>query len=158
MKYHILALLWAVCLFAGCKKHGVSSQAVVDEARIKAYLTANQIIAQQDSSGLFYDIINEGDSIHRPMLTSSITVNYMGTLLDGTIFASTTNSNDSTTTPITLLLSQAVPGWQIGLQKITQGGSILLIIPSALGYGNKPAGPIPANAVLIYRIELLNVQ
>jgi FKBP-type peptidyl-prolyl cis-trans isomerase FkpA len=157
LKYHIVLLIVGFALLGACKKQHPESQALIDEARIKAYLTANHIQAIRDSSGLYYYIQNEGDSVNRPGLGSTITVNYMGTLLNGTVFTSTVNANDSTTTPLTFPLANTVPGWQIGLPKITKGGSMLLIIPAALGYGNKPQGDIPANSVLIYQIELLEV-
>ncbi len=157
MKYLLVLGLASLMLEGSCKKAALQSQAVIDEARIKTYLTTNKIQALRDSSGLYFEILSPGNGVNYPGASSMITINYMGTLLNGTIFSSTTNSNGTGTTPITLQLGTTVTGFQIGVEKISKGGSILLLIPSALGYGKVQQGQIPPNSVLIYQVELLQV-
>lgn len=144
-------------LAGSCKKAALLSQAAIDEARIKTYLTANKIQALRDSSGLYFEILSPGDGVNFPNASSTITINYMGTLLSGTVFSSTSNSNGSGTTPITLQLGTTVTGFQMGVEKISKGGSILILIPSAMGYGRLQQGQIPPNSVLVYQVELLQV-
>ena len=86
--------------FASCKKSSSSfdanAQAATDDAAIQAYLKANSIVAVKDPSGLYYKIVTQGTGAS-PIATSTVTVNYSGKLLDGTVFDSGTAS--------TLLLS-----------------------------------------------------
>ncbi len=118
-----------------------------DKATIDAYLKSKNIVATKDSSGLRY-VINSMGTGDNPLPSSTINVTYTGTFLsNGTQFSSGTG---------TYFLSNLIPGWQIGLPFIKQGGSITLYIPSGLGYG--PAGTsdgvIPSNANLIYTVQL----
>ncbi|MFN9955636.1 MAG: FKBP-type peptidyl-prolyl cis-trans isomerase, partial [bacterium] len=72
-------------------------------------------------------------------------------LLDGTIFDQTTG-NQTATFP----LANLIPGWQEGIPLLQKGGKGTFLLPSALGYGPNPVGPIPANSVLIFEIELID--
>jgi FKBP-type peptidyl-prolyl cis-trans isomerase FkpA len=51
-----------------------------------------------------------------------------------------------------------IPGWDQGVDGMKVGGKRTLVIPATLGYGAEGAGPIPANANLIFDVELLDVQ
>jgi peptidylprolyl isomerase len=88
---------------------------------------------------------------------ATITVNYTGTLQDGTVFDSSYERNE----PFTLQLGagSVIPGWEQGLQGMKVGGKRRLTIPPSLGYGAQGAGStIPPNATLIFDVELLQVQ
>lgn len=142
-------LLIIICLsIAACKKSSVSAaqQASIDDAKIQAYIKANNINATKDASGLYYQVITPGNGSY-PSSSSTVTVNYTGKLLDGTVFDSGTLSGQS--------LSGLIRGWQIGIPYINTGGRILLIIPSGLGYGATATGSIPANSVLVFTIDLI---
>ena len=144
-----LCLLALIGLSSCSKSSNVGDQAKVDDQLIQAYIQANHIAAVKDSSGLYYQIENAGTGT-TPTLQSKVTVTYTGKLLDGTVFDSETN--------VSFLLNSVVQGWQIGLPKIRSGGSILLLIPSALGYGSQQVGSIPPNSVLVFDIKLVSVQ
>lgn len=86
-----------------------------------------------------------------------ITVNYSGTLTDGTKFDSSYDRG----TPFTFNLGagEVIQGWDQGFAGMKVGGKRKLTIPSSLGYGATGAGGvIPPNATLIFEVELLNVE
>lgn len=157
MKKIFLFLAFFTLVFSACKKSSTTTptvdpaaQAKIDDDKIQAYLKANpSITATKDPSGLYYQVITQGSGT-APTVNSTVRVAYRGTLLDGTQFD--TNANFSSP------LKNLIKGWQIGIPFIKPDGRILLIIPSALGYGNNPQSGIPANSVLVFTIDLFAVQ
>ncbi len=105
-------------------------------------------------SGLQYRIIHSGppDGL-RPKLADEVKVNYEGKLLNGEVF----NSSFDRGSPAVLQVREVIPGWQEALQLMRPGDEWLIYVPPALGYGDKPAGPIPPGSVLVFRLELLGV-
>jgi len=147
-KYLLIFSLLLVTGFSACKKTAsvdTAAIAAADDASIQAYIKTNNITATKDPSGLYYSIIKPGTGSY-PTATSSVSVNYTGTLLNGTIFDTAASTSFS--------LAGVIKGWQIGIPHINTGGTILLLIPSALGYGTSASGSIPANSVLIFTIGL----
>lgn len=87
----------------------------------------------------------------------TITVNYQGNLLDGTIFDSSWNRNEPFTTSIGI--GQVIAGWDQGMVGMREGGRRILVIPSDLAYGNEGAGAlIGPNSPLVFVVDLLRVQ
>ena len=104
-------------------------------------------------SGLQYEPIVEGDGKY-PVDTSRVTVNYSGTLIDGSVFDSNEGGE-----PVTFRLNQVIRGWTEGLQLMSVGSKYKLYVPAELGYGKRSPSPvIPPNAVLIFEVELLDVE
>ncbi len=148
MKRYILSLFLFIAAFSSCKKDtpfDPVKQAATDDAAIQAYIKANSITATKDPSGLYYQVITPGTGAY-PTKNSLISGQYTGKLLNGTVFDSNSIPNEP--------LSGFITGWQIGIPYINTGGRILLLIPSALGYGNSTNGSIPANSVLIFTFDL----
>lgn len=88
---------------------------------------------------------------------AKITVNYAGTLTDGTKFDSSFDRDE----PFTFVfgVGQVIPGWDEGLAGMKVGGKRKLTIPPDMAYGEAGAGDvIPPNATLIFEIELLEVE
>lgn len=85
-----------------------------------------------------------------------ITVNYEGTLDDGTIFDSSFKRNQ----PFQFILGagQVIKGWDLGVKGMKVGGTRELKISPALGYGEQAIGPIPANSNLNFKVELISVE
>ena len=104
-------------------------------------------------SGLQYEVINLGDG-PMPDETSTVSVFYEGTLLDGTVFDSSYDTGDTVSFP----LNGVIPGWTEGLQLMPVGSTYKFYIPSTLAYGSRGQGPIPANSTLIFKVELLEVK
>ncbi len=91
---------------------------------------------------------------------SQVTVNYTGTLPDGTIFDSNVNPQFGHVAPlpITVGVGQVIKGWDLGLIGMKVGGTRTLVISPDLGYGNVQKGPIPPNSTLTFTVQLLSVQ
>jgi FKBP-type peptidyl-prolyl cis-trans isomerase len=86
-----------------------------------------------------------------------VTVNYVGTLKDGTKFDSSYDRNQ----PFDFQLGggQVIKGWDQGVVGMKVGGKRKLVIPAVLAYGDQSPSPtIPPNSDLVFEIELLNVQ
>ena len=116
-----------------------------------AYLAENakQAGVVTTKSGLQYRIVKPGTG-RKPMAEDTVTVNYRGTLIDGTEF----DSSYSRGQPATFPLSGVIAGWTEGVQQVQEGGKIELVIPPALAYGDK--GPL-ANQVLVFEVELIKI-
>jgi FKBP-type peptidyl-prolyl cis-trans isomerase len=88
----------------------------------------------------------------------TITVNYIGSLLDGKVFDASANHGD-TGFSFVLGAGMVIKGWDQGLVGMQEGGTRRLVIPAALAYGNQEVGGvIPANSTLVFEVELLKVE
>ena len=161
MMKKLLILGSLTVLFASCIKDAPDSGCPYKESSVVAptseitslqnYITANRPAAIQHSSGLFYEILNPGTGTVTPGVCNTVTVKYSGYLTNGTKF-------DENLTGVSFSLGQLIIGWQKGIPLIKKGGSINLYIPPSLGYGNTATGSIPANSILIFNIQLTEVQ
>ena len=139
-------------LVQSCKKDDTATkQAQIDEQIIKDYLDSNDIVAQRHESGLYYVITDEGDGVH-PTESSTVQVYYKGYFTNGDIFDQTSNG------PVSFPLNNLIPGWQIGIPLLKEGGGGTFFLPSALGYGSSGTSSVPPNSVLIFDIDLVSVQ
>lgn len=86
----------------------------------------------------------------------SVTVHYVGTLTDGTKFDSSRDRGTPFTFP--LGAGRVIKGWDDGVAGMKVGGTRILVIPPALGYGDVDNGPIPAGSTLNFEVELLGVE
>ncbi len=105
-------------------------------------------------SGLQYKVIKKGTG-DTPKETDTVTVNYRGTLINGTEFDSSYRRGQ----PSTFTLKGIIPGWIEALQLMKVGSKWQLFIPSDLAYGERGAGnDIGPNATLIFEVELISVK
>ena len=105
-------------------------------------------------SGLQYKILKKGTG-PTPGKDSKVTVDYKGTLLDGTEFDSSYKRGE----PATFGVSNVIPGWTEALQLMKEGAKWRLFIPAKLAYGERGAGAaIGPNATLIFDVELKKVE
>ncbi|TVQ68102.1 MAG: FKBP-type peptidyl-prolyl cis-trans isomerase [Balneolaceae bacterium] len=109
----------------------------------------------QTDSGLQYRVIREGDG-PRPTATDQVEVHYRGTLLSDEVFDSSYDRGE----PVTFPLNRVISGWTEGLQLMSVGSEYQFFIPADLAYGNNPppGSSIPAGAVLIFDVELLDIK
>lgn len=154
MKKYIILLLVVATSIVACKKNSddfdENAQAAKDDVALNAYFTANHISPVKDPSGLYYTIDTLGNNNY-PNSASTVTVKYVGKLLDGTQFDAADNYTASLSTGV-------ISGWSIGVPRISVGGTITLYIPSAMGYGDVQSGVIPANSPLIFNIKLYSFK
>jgi FKBP-type peptidyl-prolyl cis-trans isomerase len=104
-------------------------------------------------SGLQYKVIQSGPPGPSPRPGDAIKVHYEGTLTNGTVFDSSFARNK----PLLMPLANLVPAWMEALPRMRVGDEWMLYVPPELGYGPEGSGPIPPNAVLIFRIKLLGL-
>jgi FKBP-type peptidyl-prolyl cis-trans isomerase FkpA len=146
----ILFFLLLIAVACSCKKDK-TDYTETDRQIILDYIASHNITdAKSTSSGLYYVIENEGSPKH-PTSTNTVIINYEGTLTDGSVFDYTEEGD-----PATISLSSVIKGWQEGIPLFGRGGKGKLLIPSALGYGSSGSYGIPANSVLIFKIELID--
>jgi FKBP-type peptidyl-prolyl cis-trans isomerase len=104
-------------------------------------------------SGLQYEVLEEGAGPH-PSATDQVRVHYHGTLIDGTVFDSSVERDES----ITFRLDGVIAGWTEGLQLMPVGSKYRFVIPSGLGYGEGGSGDIGPNSALIFEVELIGIE
>ena len=140
MKYIFGLLLSLIFLVSSCSKNGPT--------KVSGPGTTT-------ASGLQYWDIKTGNGATAAP-GHELTVHCTGWLTDGTKFYSSMDSGQ----PFTFLLGahQVIQGWDEGVAGMKVGGKRQLRIPPNLGYGARPAGPIPANSTLIFDVELLDVK
>lgn len=146
IKFACLSFLLVTILITACKKEQDPDKQITE------FIQKNNINAVKHSSGLYYQIIKPGTGSFAYPASTKITIKYEGRLLNGTVID---NGNGVENT---FSLAGLIKGWQIGIPLIQKGGEIRLIIPSDLAYGSQTTGPIPANSVLDFTIQLINVQ
>src|SRR5450631_563341 len=163
MRKVIVAFLIVSSLFVSCYKNKVNNstcdydpcavKAPANEiASVESYLNSSGITtATKHCSGMYYEISVAG-SDKAATICSYVSVNYKGMLTNGTVF------DQTTTAPASFNLISLIEGWKKGIPLIKKGGKIRLYIPPSLGYGSQPSGIIPANSILIFDIELVDVQ
>jgi len=105
------------------------------------------------NSGLQYEIITQGTGV-QPKPSDTVEVHYEGKLTDGTIFDSSIQRGQTAS----FRLDQVIAGWTEGLQLMKEGSKYRFTIPANLAYGESGAGTIPANAALIFEVELKKVS
>lgn len=103
-------------------------------------------------SGLVYRSIKDGQGAS-PGPLDRVKVHYRGTLPNGQEFDSSYKNKE----PVEFPLSRVIKCWTEGVQHMKVGGKAKLTCPAALAYGEKGAGPIGPNAVLLFEVELLGI-
>jgi FKBP-type peptidyl-prolyl cis-trans isomerase FkpA len=157
-KIALVFSLFVFIVFAGSciksKQEACTNRPVAaDSSTILSYIITKGITGYaKHPSGLYYKIESAGSST-TPNVSSKIFVKYTGRFVDNRVFDSLGDASKSG-----WVLGSLIEGWKIGLPLISKGGKIKLFLPSALGYGCTGGGAISANSVLVFDIELVDVQ
>jgi len=105
-------------------------------------------------SGLQYKVVKDGNG-PTPRMADTITVNYRGTLINGTEFDSSYKREEPATFPV----NSVIPGWTEAMQMMKVGAKWHLFVPANLAYGEQGAGPqIGPNSTLIFEVELTAIN
>jgi len=137
---------------------GLSAQAADSALSVQAntaFLAANlkKPGVTATPSGLQYRVIHTGYG-KRPHATDLVTVNYKGTLINGTVFDATEPG-----LPAQFTVNKLIPGWTEALQLMREGDEWEIVIPSNLAYGARGAGgTIPPDQTLVFDLTLISVR
>lgn len=134
-------------------KNALTSPTPTPIKQASATATINQADTQGGKMQIEDEVVGNGDEA---VAGKQVTVNYVGTLTDGTKFDSSYDRNQPFT--FTLGAGQVIQGWDQGVAGMKVGGKRKLTIPPDLGYGSQAVGSIPANSTLVFEVELLKVQ
>jgi len=104
-------------------------------------------------SGLQYKVVTSGPAGPSPTEGDVIKVHYEGKLISGEVF----DSSFARGKPVLMPLGDLVPAWMEAIPKMKVGDEWMLYCPPQLGYGERGAGPIPPNSVLVFRVKLLGM-
>ena len=145
MKTLALLALATLTITGAAAQSPASAASAASAAAVSAALTA---------SGLEYRLLKNGSG-PSPVATDVVRVHYRGTFPDGREF----DSSIARGQPAEFPLNRVIKCWTEGVQKMKVGGKAKLVCPPAIAYGERgtPGGPIPANATLIFEIELLDI-
>jgi len=112
----------------------------------------NEVVTTE--SGLQYLVLQKGEG-PKPEQTDKVKVHYRGTTIDGNEFDSSYKRGNPAVFPVT----GVIKGWTEALLLMNVGSKYKLFIPSDLAYGENGAGPkIPPNSVLIFEVELIEIE
>jgi peptidylprolyl isomerase len=156
MKYVVLAVVIALAIFYFTRSSSNKKAALENMAVASDFLTKNRAIKDviETASGLQYQELQKGEGVEHPKASSTVKVHYHGTLIDGTVFDSSVERAE----PISFPLNQVISGWTEGVQLMVVGDKFKFFIPSKLGYGNRATGKITPGSLLIFEVELLEIQ
>lgn len=139
-----------------------AEQAAMEAAAVKNKEEGTKFLAenskkagvQTTASGVQYEVLTEGKG-EKPKATDTVTVHYVGTLIDGKEFDSSIKRNE----PASFAVNAVIPGWVEVLQLMPVGSKWKVAIPSDLAYGaGGTGGEIGPNATLIFEVELLKIE
>jgi len=134
------------------RKDQRSKQELADKIVVKKFLTDKKLKPTTEKSGLQHVIQKKGNK-KKPTSADKVMAKYTVTLASTGAEVETTDGKEKE-----IILNRQIKGLREGLQLLGEGGKATFIIPSTLAYGDRKRGNIPANAVLVYDIEITKVE
>jgi peptidylprolyl isomerase len=156
MKYVVLAVVIGLVIFFFTRSSNNKKEALENSVIGQEFLAANKVNEDvvETASGLQYKVIQKGEGFVYPSASATVKVHYHGSLIDGTVFDSSVDRGQAISFP----LNQVISGWTEGVQLMVVGDKFKFFIPSELGYGTRATGKIAPGSLLIFEIELLEIQ
>lgn len=136
--------------------HAIKDQNAYDDDILVKYIANNNLTGYQKTpSGLYYKINTQGTGTTPITDNTTISINYVGTLLNGTVFDKYVVADNATGTPF------EIPAMILGVQEgaknyCTKGSNISLLIPSRLAYGKSSTGAIVANSCMRFDMVVVS--
>lgn len=125
---------------------------LIGQAFLAKNMSAPGVVSLAD--GLQYKVLKQGQG-PKPSSADTVTVNYVGKLINGTEFDSSYKRGE----PAKFQLNQVIPGWTEALQRMNKGAVWELYIPASLAYGENGMPPvIGPNETLIFKVELVDIN
>ncbi|MDI1325934.1 MAG: FKBP-type peptidyl-prolyl cis-trans isomerase [Brevundimonas sp.] len=157
----VAALSMAAALagpLAACNREpAASDESVAQNLRAAEFFMSSNAKAEGVKSlpsGVQYKVVRSGPpGGETPDRNDLVRVDYEGTLTDGTVFDSSFQAGQ----PAVFTVGDVVPGWTDALQHMRVGDEWVVYVPPAQGYGEQGRPGIPANAVMVFRIKLLDI-
>ena len=129
------------------EKNAAAGKAYLDQNRKKTGVT-------ETKSGLQYEVLVKGTG-PKPGANDVVKFNYTGSFINGKEFDSSIKRG----TPLTIPVSQLIPGWTEALELMPVGSKYRLVVPADLAYGENGQPPvIEPNSVLLFDVELLGIE
>jgi len=158
MRFAWVSAVSAALLLSACGQGQESAKTLETSAKAAEFFmssNARKAGVHTLPSGLQYEVVQSGPAGgESPDSNDWVKVDYEGKLTDGTVF----DSSFGRGAPAIFSPEDVVPGWTEALQRMKVGDEWILYLPPALGYGVQGGPPaIPPNAVLVFRLRLLDV-
>ena len=145
----LLAASLLILLAAGCGDD--EPVCVGSDVSIDKFLADSNLTAEIAEDSIRFIVLDPGVG-PAPTARDTVEFLYVGKTTDNDVF------DESGSTPLTNIVAGLIPGFQIGLEQIGEGGRVKMLIPSDEGYGNQQAGRICPNTDLIFDVTLVNVR
>jgi FKBP-type peptidyl-prolyl cis-trans isomerase FkpA len=142
--------------FKAVQEKKIAEQKKAEDVQLQDYIKKNNLVATKLPSGMYIVIQSPGAGAQAEA-GQNVEVHYTGKLLNGQVFDSSVGRGS----PFSFALGQGrvIQGWDVGIAELKVGTKAVLLIPSYMGYGPQGAPPsIPANAILIFEVELLGIK
>ena len=152
----LIGLAVATAPLAAQEQASSTAQDMAWQSQQQAYLSGLKTADgwYWEKGGVRWRYLDYKASQEKPKVTDTVTVHYEGKLIDGTVFDSSYERGE----PATFPLNRLVKGWQLAIPKMGVGETIEIAIPADLAYGPVGRGPIPGNATLVFKVELMGID
>jgi FKBP-type peptidyl-prolyl cis-trans isomerase FkpA len=145
----LLFIMGVFVMTSSCKTYSDDDLKVFDK-EIEAYIKSKNLELERSESGLYFTIIEEGEG-DEILYSNNVSFTYKGTLLNGDVF-------DEQNEPVTFKVNQLIGAWKEIMLDLKKGGKAFLITPPQLGYGDRELDKIPANSILVFEMEVTDVN
>lgn len=134
------------------------AQLEIEDKIIADYLSKNTSFKPQKTSSGFYYTIEKKGLGEKPNDGDTVSVHYVGMLLDGTVFSSM-QKGETFEFPLGQEPPAVIPGWEKAITLMNKGSKGTFIFPSHLAYGTKGSQDgVPPNSVVVFNVELVDVK
>ena len=147
MKYIIILLTLA--FLSSCATYSEEELNGFDK-EIQNYLKEKKIDCKKSESGLYYNIIEQGEG-KKVQYKDVVSFTYRGELLNGIVF-------DEKKKPVDFEVGQLISCWKEIILELNEGGKAFIVSPPQLGYGDHDLEDIPKNSILVFNLEVVETK